>query len=448
MRIAVFGIFSNFVPLFAELRKTLRQRGHRIYFVNPRNYDARSWLTGKGIGYFFREKPKRPKDIFTREELDKIVHFQYRMEAFFEENSELKERLIAYAKNQAVVIDDFLCAKKIDLLVVWNGAYIDSQIGIRLAQRRGIKIVYLENGFFPRTLQIDPVGINYDNSISSLSPDFFREIKFDEERYEKFIDDYKMGNPPNLPKAPQFQLDFLGKALFKYTLLRHHDFGHPYFLPAPLRRLFGIEDPSPKYSPPKGDEPPPKIKKPYILVPLQVHDDSQIINLSPLVHNMEQFVEAVHRATKEAFGDDYALVVKEHPVDRSRGFVYPDLKERFSDIIWLGKFDIKKALEEASLVVTINSTVGLEALIYEKPVVTLGLAFYNKLGLVFHANSLDELSETMKLAISQGPDKALVKRFLYHLRFDYVVEGNYNYFDRKTVDDMADRIIALSRGAK
>jgi capsule polysaccharide modification protein KpsS len=303
----------------------------------------------------------------------------------------------------------------------------------------------MENGFFPHTIQIDRDGINYNNSISSLSPDFFRKIKFDRKLYDKFINDYKIGKVPDFPRAPQFPLDFLGKFFIKYTLLKHRDFGHPHFLPAPLRKLFGIKNPPPKYPPLPFDKQSPKIKKPYIFVPLQVHDDSQIILLSPLVHNMEQFVEVVYRAAKEAFDDNYTLVVKEHPVDRSRGFVYPDLKKKFPNIIWLGKYDIKKALDEASLVVSINSTVGLEALIYGKPVVTLGLAFYNKPELVFHANSLVDLSETMRLAVSQGPDRKLVERFLYYLRFNYVVNGNYNYFDQKTVSNIAERIITLSK---
>ena len=38
---------------------------------------------------------------------------------------------------------------------------------------------------------------------------------------------------------------------------------------------------------------------------------------------------------------------------------------------------MKEVLKKAELVITLNSTVGIEALLYGKPVLTLGDAFYN-----------------------------------------------------------------------
>jgi len=136
---------------------------------------------------------------------------------------------------------------------------------------------------------------------------------------------------------------------------------------------------------------------PYFLLPLQMDGDYQVRQHSPfgdmtavLKHVMHSF--ALH-APKDAL-----LVVKNHPLDP--GFAdYQQLIAQESR--WQGLSDGKKSrvvyletghlptlLAQAAGCVTVNSTVGAQALTHDCPLIALGKAFYDMPGLS-HQGGLD-----------------------------------------------------------
>jgi hypothetical protein len=61
-----------------------------------------------------------------------------------------------------------------------------------------------------------------------------------------------------------------------------------------------------------------KLPAQFAFIPLQVHDDTQVLLNSRLVHSVEEFFETVHAAIRRTCGPDYPIIVKEHPEDLGR----------------------------------------------------------------------------------------------------------------------------------
>ncbi|WP_119153275.1 capsule biosynthesis protein [Caldimonas tepidiphila] len=125
----------------------------------------------------------------------------------------------------------------------------------------------------------------------------------------------------------------------------------------------------------------------WFLVPLQVHNDSQVTHHSPF-GRVENFIEQVLASFAAHAPQDTLLVIKHHPMDRAYRD-YGRLIARAADALGIGArvrylhdAHLPTLLQHARGVVTINSTVGLQALYHRCPVVTLGEAFYAVRGLV------------------------------------------------------------------
>jgi hypothetical protein len=111
----------------------------------------------------------------------------------------------------------------------------------------------------------------------------------------------------------------------------------------------------------------------------------------------------------------YRLVVKDHPVmvgRRTRGF-YRELK-KFPNVVLIDpEIDSHEIIKNSSGVITITGTVGIEGMLYEKPVVVLGDTIYNIFDLVYKPDGFRELGSTLRRAITSfKPDRDLLLKFL------------------------------------
>ena len=119
----------------------------------------------------------------------------------------------------------------------------------------------------------------------------------------------------------------------------------------------------------------------YYLVPLQVHTDSQITERSNF-KSIEEFIHLVVKSFKENAPRGTKLVFKVHPMDR--GYKdYLELIKKLSSsvgghrVLYLDRIHLPTALDHARACITINSSVGLAALIYGTPLITLGEAAFD-----------------------------------------------------------------------
>lgn len=167
----------------------------------------------------------------------------------------------------------------------------------------------------------------------------------------------------------------------------------------------------------------------FLFVPLQVPDDSQLLLFSGWCNGLEGFLEALAHASK-FLPQGWYLRLKEHPSARQSA---KDIIARH--IAEGARFELDNSrdslaqLEASEGVLTINGSLGLQALFFDKPVIVTGKAFYAFEGVARQVLSVDELVRVLsKLGDDAKPaaqilpfDAALRARFLTWLARDYYI---------------------------
>jgi hypothetical protein len=110
-----------------------------------------------------------------------------------------------------------------------------------------------------------------------------------------------------------------------------------------------------------------------VFVPLQVEADTNLRLHSPDIHSM---AELVQRVWDDHHDESTAIVVRPHPEERD-SIDLPELPGVYVD----DRGDLHTWLELADLVITVNSTVGLTALLRGRSVAALGRSIYSGKGL-------------------------------------------------------------------
>lgn len=251
-----------------------------------------------------------------------------------------------------------------DAVILWNGSKWHQFMVKQIAQDCQVKTIFFENGGLPDTTTVDDKGVNAENSVPRF-PEFYRQ--------------YQAVN--SMPQN-EIKLEVRQQKISRQEKSLGED------------------------------------EKQYIFVPFQVDSDTQILLHSPWIKNMEQLWQLLDGLT-EQLSVDQVFVVKEHPSSVND---YSYLHDRNPKILF-STDSTQQLIEQAQQVWTINSSVGLEAILIDKPVVVLGDAFYAIPGVAQTVKSSEELS----FLCSQEPlfDQKLRKQFLNYLRSEYYLPGNW-----------------------
>lgn len=150
-----------------------------------------------------------------------------------------------------------------------------------------------------------------------------------------------------------------------------------------------------------------------IFVPLQVQRDTNIFFHSDAVRSMRELLERV----TDALRDQNAVVVARPHPEESEPLELPQRP----NLRYIAEGSVESWCDAADLVLTINSTVGLTALLRGRPVVALGRAIYTNKGLCRELR-LEELPAVLAdPATYARPDPARVERFYRALIGSYTV---------------------------
>lgn len=126
----------------------------------------------------------------------------------------------------------------------------------------------------------------------------------------------------------------------------------------------------------------------FFLLPLQVHNDSQILHHSPY-DGIEAVIDDVMTSFARHANAAHWLVIKHHPMDRAYRSYARHIRERTAAlglsgrVLYVHDLHLPTLLRHARGVVTVNSTTGLQALFHRAPVAVLGECFYAIPGLVY-----------------------------------------------------------------
>jgi capsular polysaccharide export protein len=164
-------------------------------------------------------------------------------------------------------------------------------------------------------------------------------------------------------------------------------------------------------------------ESPFLFCPLQVPGDSQVTLFAGWTGGMVGFVQALGRAAAH-LPPGWHLRLKEHPSARV------PLGPLLAPLVEGGRVVVDNATDSfaqmaaARAVVTLNSSMGLQAFFHDRPVITLGRAFYALPGLVLAAGDQAALDALFADASALGHDTALRAAFIawldqvYYPRFD------------------------------
>lgn len=157
---------------------------------------------------------------------------------------------------------------------------------------------------------------------------------------------------------------------------------------------------------------------PFLFCPLQVPDDSQVTLFAGWCGGMAGYLAALGRAA-ERLPQGWHLRVKEHPSAKV------PLGPLLAPLVAGGRVVIDNATDSFAQVaasrgvVTLNSSMGLQAFFHDKPVVTLGRAFFNLPGLVCHVESQATLEALFAAPEALGFDADLRAAFVAWLAAVY-----------------------------
>lgn len=235
--------------------------------------------------------------------------------------------------------------------VAWNGLGGSRQAFLMAAQDAGAATLYAELAPFPGRITVDPVGVNAESSV---------------------------------PQTPGFFTNWAGSDLARTGDL-WRQMGQT-LTARPSRR--GDVSQSATALP----------QTPFLFCPLQVPTDSQVTLFSGWCGGMAGFLNALDQAAQD-LPKGWHLRLKEHPSAKT------PLTDLIKPLVTGGKVILDNAtdsfaqLAASQGVVTLNSSMGLQAFFHDKPVITLGRAFFARAGLVTPATNQTHLN-----ALFAAPD--------------------------------------------
>jgi capsular polysaccharide export protein len=148
-----------------------------------------------------------------------------------------------------------------------------------------------------------------------------------------------------------------------------------------------LRAPHPRDAPPANDTT--DLDRPYIFVPLQMPHDTQITHMGDWIASMDMLLTTLKTAAS-ALPENWRILLKPHP--RAK----PEMTRKYASLSGdklqlTARTDTYRMIERAELVLTVNSSVGLEAFYFDKPVLVLGHAIYQRPGTATKINSTNDL---------------------------------------------------------
>lgn len=235
------------------------------------------------------------------------------------------------------------------MAVVWNGLNGSRRVFSDAAEDAGARRLFFELAPLPGRITVDPTGVNFRNCLP-------RSIEF----YQHWF--------ANAGVAPDAWRE-AGRAICQR--------------PANLR----VQE--------KTDACVPPMSEPFLFVPLQVPGDSQLRLFGGAFKTVPAFIDALVEAAS-ALPKGWHLRVKEHP-SSPKSFCKMFDSLNGVPIFLDNEADTFESVAASRGVITVNSSVGLEAMFYDKPVVAAGQCFWAIEGV---AQSVSTVADLVRICAS------------------------------------------------
>jgi len=319
------------------------------------------------------------------------------------------------------VIEQFLLDHKIDKIFLFGDCRYYQKIARKVAFSHNIDVFVFEEGYIrPHYITMEKFGVN-GFSMLSRDPNFYNN-----QPLEKIATpEHTRSSKTKMILSAIIYYAVSNIFIKKYPHYRHHRdfsaFKEAYFGLRGIWRkgIYAISER--KYVQFLSE----KISKQYYFVPLQTHNDFQILQHSNY-RSIEKFIIEVLESFAHHAPKDRYLVFKHHPVDRGRknyrSFIAGQARLLGIEkrMIVLHDVFLPLCLRHAISTITINSTVGMTSLAYGIPTMTLGDAIYDIEGLTAKGTSLKKFWHQYK-----KPNDMLLDKFSHYLVRTTQLNGSF-----------------------
>ncbi|QNB12245.1 capsular polysaccharide export protein, LipB/KpsS family [Paraburkholderia tropica] len=253
---------------------------------------------------------------------------------------------------------------EVERCLIWNGQQLVGRVVASVCRSHSIPVRFLEISNLPDKLFVDPLGVNAQSSIANDTSIIDRFPAVDRAEHDAWLAHYESYKARPLPQARRLTthriastVNYAIKSITSGVVLRQR-----------VSRGMGLVS---GFADAQRIALQELLTRNYVFLPLQVSGDTQI-QLNSDVDNLQ----AIELAQTIARQESRELLVKLHPAERNRQSIADVIAKRDALGFQLVDNPTIELLKHAARVVTINSTVGLEALLYSKPVTCLGRAVY------------------------------------------------------------------------
>ena len=431
----VLFLQSPYSFLFNEVGKKLQNNSLKCYSLN---FNLGDWYLNKNLNsVFLWQEIKKIGDIVIdkklMEEILTIPTF-YKLKKQKIKNQELSNKQKLYFYKYVVFLEKFIKKNKIECILMQNDTRWQHALAIYVAKKLGIKYFVFELGLFrPNTITMDSEGVNYNNSVPRKKEAYLnynlREKIFNYKKISSNITERRR----NLHIIIYIILYRLSEVLrvsgIENKKIRIRDYTRRFkkaYFEKKTRNDRNVID---------GN---------YIFAPLQVSDDSQLLvhsDYNNMVEFMEEVISGVEKYRKK-YSSELKLVFKEHPMDQGK-VSYRDFYKKYKYLEWvyfLESGNTKKLVEESDLIITINSTVGLEAIERYKRVICMGRAFFAIDGIAKKSNGKN-LFKDIKNVLEEEQNMELIENFINYLKYEYSIEGNQYFYNKTQIREICKKIV-------
>ena len=339
---------------FRRFAASLRSMGYNVVFIT---YKFSLYLLAKSAGEIIY--------CSLRKNLKKHRPLDYASDVL-SEKVKLDNAIILY-NNIMSLLDNVNKKFNFKYALIWSGSDTAELAISHWAAQNNIDRVFFEIANMPGKLFIDPHGVNAQSFLYS-HPEFLDDLEDDVSGYNQWRENYinqKLNNA-YVPQTKNIKKVTLWPMLDRFLSFMH--VAPPYedipFIEK-VRTLFLIKNRNFKYDSIdlQNEE--------YVFFPLQVSSDVQI-----LINSNIDIHQGILKALEIAKENRMKLIIKPHPAEPDVAFVkqIESLKNMYH--FYFSNENIFELMQNAKIVVTINSTAGLEAKILGCDVKVLSKAIY------------------------------------------------------------------------
>lgn len=341
---------------FARFHKPLQTLGYDVIFITAR-LSIEKYLKGIGATVSVLKK-----GASTKKELPLSVDYTLSLSVLNHYHTLQQAQSISISVLNT--LNTLVETRSIKMFWIWNGTTTIARTINTFAKEKQIQTRFFEISNLPQQIFVDIEGTS-GASYLSQHPNILDEHTPDDTAYRQWLRQYhnqdlQPKQAANRSKIPWSAfIDIFGyakgyiredkRSVFKLLFNR---LSNRYI--------------NPTYTHASLDEP-------YIFLPLQVSDDSQLKLFSSYCN-----IDLIHEAHKIAEQKGLHLIVKIHPAESDRSEIQKIQKLSQSADFTIANNPTMSLIKNADLIIVNNSTVGLQALIEEKEVMVFGKALYKE----------------------------------------------------------------------